>query len=1147
MQCSRTPPHHQTLAAPRVAAALASAAATGVAPPAAAAALHPLAVQAASSYASLPPPARADLLAALERVLSLARAAAADAQAAAVAAAADASASTYSPIVYDLETTGRSVRAARIVEVGAVALETGAWFSTLVNCAPIPVDPAAAAATGITTDMAHDPGLPTWAEVGPAFVQFVESQAAAGGGDAAPTPRTPLLIAHNGARFDNALLANECARHGVSLPSHWATLDTLTLARAVLPHHSTHALQPLASALGVPPPAAAHRAADDATLLAAVLEELLVAGGLPSVGHAAAAAVPGVGVLPPPDPLAAASVEAVGVASSMVEPVSGEDGGGTARSLSSLSPPPSASSSSLDWWAAVATTLPPLPDGVPPFAMPADAGAVAAAGDAAHGFIGPEPEEGGLASALATALTTPSTIDAAALPLDAISSLKPKQRRDLAAAGFSAAADVAATPPRAYTSAEPVLSPGVRVRVSGSIASVRPPSRASRASVMPVRIEVDVDADAVPAGASPRVAAVKFFAGRAARFAADKTVATLPPGTRVVLLATLKDGPPPPAGGAAAWETDGAVDVLPASDPKASRVLAPLYAARTPLKPDRVDDAVGTVLAALPGGTGGALPDGVARAAALDAWRAACATLHEPPSLAAAAAARRRLALEELIVMEVALARARQARAASASRGESTSGAAWSACRASAAAAAAALPFDLTPGQTAALEDVLADCTEGAPPASRLLQGDVGSGKTAVALCALVAAAGAGVQAALMAPTEVLAVQLHANLVKLVDALPGDAPLERPRVTLLTGSTPRADRTSALSGLADGSIHLAVGTHALASDAVTFSRLGLAVVDEQHRFGVAQRAALTSKATPPPHVLSMSATPIPRTLALVASGEAACSVVEGKPPGRGRVATRVVLDGDEGRAAVTAALRGALAAGGRAFVVCPRVEGAAGEGAGVDGPRAAEDEAARLAGAGGGLGESVRVGILHGRLPPAEKAAALDAFRSGKVNLLIATSVVEVGVDVPEATVMVVEGADRFGLAALHQLRGRVGRGGADGACLLVAHDPVAAARLAPLAASDDGFVIAEADLAERGPGEFLGTRQSGRAALGGLRAARLPDDLDLLPRARRVGGALVEVLPADVGEWPAGLAAAVGGFAVDDAVAASADVKGGK
>ena len=878
-----------------------------------------------------------------------------------------------------------------------------------------------------------------------------------------------------------------------------------------------------------------------------MLAELLVAGGLPSVGHAAAAAAPAVGVLPPPDPLAAASVQADSVASSMVEPASGEEGGITARSSSS-SPPPttSSSSSSLDWWAAVASTLPPLPDGVPPFAMPADAGAVAAAGDATHGFIGPEPEEGGLAPALATALSTPSPlVDAAALPLDAVPGLKPKQRRDLAAAGFAAAADVAATPPRAYSSAEPVLNPGARVRVQGTIASVRPPFRASRASVMPVRIEVDVDAGAVPAGASCRVTAIKFFAGRAARFAADKTVATLPPGTRVVLLVTLKDAPPPPAGGAAAWETDGAVDVLPASDPKASRVLAPVYAARTPLKPDRVDDAVATVLAALPGGTGGALPDGVARAAALGAWRAACATLHEPPSLASAAAARRRLALEELIVMEVALARARQARAAGVSAGE---GAAWSACRASAAAAAAALPFDLTPGQTAALEDVLADCTAGAPPASRLLQGDVGSGKTAVALCALVAAAGAGVQAALMAPTEVLAVQLHANLVKLVEALPEDGPVARPRVALLTGSTSRADRAVALSGLADGSIHLAVGTHALASDAVTFSRLGLAVVDEQHRFGVAQRAALTSKATPPPHVLSMSATPIPRTLALVASGEAACSVVEGKPPGRGRVATRVVLDDDEGRAAVTAALRGALAAGGRAFVVCPRVEGATGEdAAGVDGPRAAEDEAARLAGAGGGLGDGVRVGVLHGRLPPAAKAAALDAFRSGGVHLLIATSVVEVGVDVPEATVMVVEGADRFGLAALHQLRGRVGRGGADGACLLVARDPLAAARLAPLAASDDGFVIAEADLAERGPGEFLGTRQSGRAALGGLRAARLPDDLDLLPRARRVGGALVEVLPDDVSAWPAGLAAAVGGFAVEEAVAASADLKGGK
>jgi ATP-dependent DNA helicase RecG len=571
--------------------------------------------------------------------------------------------------------------------------------------------------------------------------------------------------------------------------------------------------------------------------------------------------------------------------------------------------------------------------------------------------------------------------------------------------------------------------------------------------------------------------------------------------------------------------------VLPADDPKAARSVAPVYAARAPLKPDKIDDAVRIVLEALPPGAGGALPARAAAAAGLGPWRPAVAALHDPATPAAAAAARRRVALEELIVMELALARARSA-------GAPADGPAveWGACRVAAAAATAALPFTLTPGQAAALDDVLADMAPGARPMARLLQGDVGSGKTAVALAALAAAVGGGAQAALMAPTEVLAAQLHANVLALNEALPEGS---RMRVALLTGSTPRSERVPALTALATGALDVAVGTHALAGDSVAFKMLGLAVVDEQHRFGVAQRAALASKAPPgrpPPHVLSMSATPIPRTLALVASGEAAVSVVEGRPPGRGVVRTAVVLDDDSGRAAVAAAVKAAVAAGGRAFVVCPRVEADA-----VGGLRAAEEEAATLR-ASGALGDGVEIGLLHGRLPPADKAAALAAFREGAVQVLISTTVVEVGVDVPEATVMVVEGADRFGLAQLHQLRGRVGRGGADGSCFLMARDAASAARLAVLAASDDGFVIAEADLADRGPGEFLGTRQSGRASLGGLRAARLPNDLDLLPRARRMAAALRAALPDDAGAWPPGLAAAVAAFATGEAAAAATD-----
>ena len=512
--------------------------------------------------------------------------------------------------------------------------------------------------------------------------------------------------------------------------------------------------------------------------------------------------------------------------------------------------------------------------------------------------------------------------------------------------------------------------------------------------------------------------------------------------------------------------------------------------------------------------------------------------------------------------------------------------------------ALAALPFSLTAGQAAALGEVLADigAARGSgrggqglalaqaapvpsppPPMARLLQGDVGSGKTVVALLALLAVAGGGGQGALMAPTEVLAAQLHASLARLVDSLPADdgesgegsdassTPLHarRPTIALLTGSTRAAERRRTLAALAGGEIHIIVGTHSLVSEGVTFANLALAVVDEQHRFGVAQRARLATKAAAMPHVLAMTATPIPRTLALALSNETDCSTIRERPPGRQPVVTHVVPDdGDDGphRARVAAALAAEIAGGGRVFVVCPRIE-ADGDGSGGDyeaggggggggearapspasSLRAAEDEHRRLVGS-GALGPGVTAGLLHGKMKPADKAAALDAFRAGETPVLIATTVIEVGVDVPEATAIVVEGADRFGLAQLHQLRGRVGRGDRAATCWLFATSAAGAARLQPLADSDDGFVIAQADLSARGAGDMVGRRQSGLEAFGGLRAARIERDLNLVERARRAGAALAGALGGvDRAAWPPGLAAAVSAFEADDAAAAGA------
>ena len=433
-------------------------------------------------------------------------------------------------------------------------------------------------------------------------------------------------------------------------------------------------------------------------------------------------------------------------------------------------------------------------------------------------------------------------------------------------------------------------------------------------------------------------------------------------------------------------------------------------------------------------------------------WQEALQVAHQDP---AARAARERLAYDEVFASQLALMLLR----ASTRRRRGTPLSGDRRLRDQ-----LKLPFAPTGAQQRAFAEIEGDMVQNVPML-RLLQGDVGSGKTLVALMALLNAVEAGAQATFLAPTEILARQHFASLQKMLAGLPVN-------VAILTGRDKGKARESTLMGLADGSIHILVGTHAIFQDAVTYRNLGLAVIDEQHRFGVSQRLMLTAKAERTPHLLVMTATPIPRTLCLAQYGDMDVSRLDEMPPGRQSIDTRVISD--DRMEEIVAGLGRHLAAGRQAYWVCPLVEQS------EEGDEAAAE--VRAAALQAQFGKDV-VGLVHGRMAGPEKDAVMEAFASGRLKLLVATTVIEVGVDVPNATLMIVEAAERFGLAQLHQLRGRVGRGDQRSFCMLLHGtnlSETARARLALMRETNDGFRIAEEDLRLRGAGEILGTRQSG-------------------------------------------------------------------
>ncbi|MFG2634814.1 ATP-dependent DNA helicase RecG [Streptomyces sp. NPDC048362] len=550
--------------------------------------------------------------------------------------------------------------------------------------------------------------------------------------------------------------------------------------------------------------------------------------------------------------------------------------------------------------------------------------------------------------------------------------------------------------------------------------------------------------------------------------------------------------------------------------------LIPIYPATAKLESWKIGKAVQTVLPSA-GEALDPLPDSLREGRGLLPLPEALLKIHRPHTKADVADARARLKWDEAFVLQVALARRRHA--------DSQLPAVPRAPRPDGALAAFddRLPFTLTEGQRKVSKEIFDDLATD-HPMHRLLQGEVGSGKTLVALRAMLAVVDAGGQAALLAPTEVLAQQHHRSITEMMGELTEGGMLggteHATKVVLLTGSMGAAARRHALLDLVTGEAGLVIGTHALIEDKVQFHDLGLVVVDEQHRFGVEQRDALRGKGKQPPHLLVMTATPIPRTVAMTVFGDLETSVLDQLPAGRSPIASHVVPAADKPHFLARAweRVREEVENGHQAYVVCPRIGDEEDDPKKAGKKKSAEDEADKRPPlavldvadqlAKGPL-EGLRVEVLHGRMHPDDKDAVMRRFAAGDTDVLVATTVIEVGVNVPNATAMVIMDADRFGVSQLHQLRGRVGRGSAPGLCLLVSEMPEASAarqRLNAVAATLDGFELSRIDLEQRREGDVLGQAQSG--ARSSLRVLAVIEDEEVIAEARREATAVVAADP---------------------------------
>jgi len=1040
-------------------------------------------------------------------------------------------------IVFDLETTGLSKEKSRIIELAAQSLfDPSSSFSTLVNPGRFTIPSAVTSLTGITNSMVSASNVPSFAMAAEQLEAFIDRARES-------RPGAPiLLVAHNARQFDAAFIQHEYRRLGRELPTSWRFCDTLPLARALLRPEglSKFNLDLLREHYNIEirgEDTQMHRALTDARVLAEILNKLLEhpqakddeLGCLEK--YSFSLGDPGAGSLK----RVTAEAKNTSESEKYAGGAPGWGGGGTV----SLSDGEEASTG--DGWATVdgfedeeklegdssyssasSSSDVPLRGVQKPFW---------AAEDPINGILPETVDFQKLAEIAAKTDASELRLDVERwkeTPIDVLADKVPKSTmKALKTEGITTIEAILRNCPRKYqeySAWNKSHAPGTQVTLTGTVRAMQIRDY-TRGRTIPntVSVEVDVhDDELVPTEDQPWGADKPRCKVKVWDYLSKDVRAELAIGARVRVRGTLGHGDRN-----CQFTVDGGrIFAIPPESPVMSAddsEIVATYAKRGAMNNIEwhraIDAALALFLEQLP-----ADPMEIAMGRdnpllaelGLLSHAAAVQNIHRPESVEAVAQARERLAFEELVLLQVALLQERS-RLQALPVSETTEGV----CIVGTQLVdelRSELPFALTRSQESSLEEILSDMA-GPAPMLRLLQGDVGCGKTVVAALALLAACGAGHQGAFMAPTEVLATQHHRVLTDLLSQM-----RDPPKVALLTGSTKTAERAQILEELDSGDIGIIVGTHALIHDKVVFNSLGIAVVDEQHRFGVEQRAALLAKGRLPPHMLTMSATPIPRTLAMTKFGEMALSVIDEKPAGRLPIITKVCSVEEHDNA--YEAMREEIKGGGQAYVILRLVnESGSSRMSEVKG---AEEEYARLV----SKYPEVRFGLLHGQLGADEKADALNKFSQGETQALVATSVVEVGVDVPNASVIIIEDADGFGLAALHQLRGRVGRGERQSKCFLL-HSPGvgdnaelkedrARDRLAVLEQSNNGFRIAESDLQLRGAGELFGTKQSGQQV--NLFHASMSTDLYLLEAARKSAAEMIsraslqqEPLPAPI------------------------------